>query len=158
MRAGVAVFVSAFCLFANDGYVTKGAGGLVPAKSGGIAMESEELAISIHRISVSYVFRNSSGRDIDATVAFTLPVLDGGELDNEPVRLPSTDGEFCGLPRLCRWEADSGSDGNARLLLISSSRSGRKFVFVTSYREADVRVRSGMQVSSRSGLSVSTIR
>jgi hypothetical protein len=28
---------------------------------------------------------------VDAVVAFPLPALDGGDLDNEPMRLPSTD-------------------------------------------------------------------
>jgi len=75
----------------NDTMVTLGAGGLVPSKSSEIVMESENLQISIHEIMVSYVFRNTSDHDVDAVVAFPLPDLDGGVVENEPIRLPSKD-------------------------------------------------------------------
>ncbi len=78
-------------LFANDTLVTLGAGGLVPLKSAEIAMESEDLQISTRQITVRYVFRNKTNHDIDATVAFPLPPLNGGDLENEPMRLPSKD-------------------------------------------------------------------
>lgn len=78
-------------LCANDTLVTLGAGGLVPLKSAEIAMESEDLQISVRQIRVRYVFRNKTNRDIDATVAFPLPPLNGGDLENEPMRLPSKD-------------------------------------------------------------------
>ena len=76
---------------ANDTMVTLGAGGLVPAKSAEIAMESEDLQISVRQISIRYIFRNKTTRAVDAVVAFPLPALDGGDLDNEPMRLPSKD-------------------------------------------------------------------
>jgi hypothetical protein len=76
-------------LIANDTFVTKGAGGLVPVKTSRIVMESEDLEIGIHKITVNYVFRNDGDRDVDATVAFPLPEIDGGEMANEPVALPS---------------------------------------------------------------------
>ena len=38
-----------------------------------------------------YVFRNKTNRDIDAMMAFPLPPLNGGDLENEPMRLPSSD-------------------------------------------------------------------
>ena len=41
-----ALVAAAAPLFANDTLVTLGAGGLVPLKSAGIAMESEDLQIS----------------------------------------------------------------------------------------------------------------
>jgi len=76
---------------ANDTLVTLGAGGLVPSKSSTVLMESEKLHISLHRVSVDYVFRNSSNQDIDAVVAFPLPELDGATLEVSPVEFPSKD-------------------------------------------------------------------
>jgi hypothetical protein len=40
---------------------------------------------------VRYVFRNNTGHDIDATVAFPLPEVNGGDLENVPMQLPSKD-------------------------------------------------------------------
>jgi hypothetical protein len=54
-------------------------------------MESEDLEISVHRVTVTYHFRNQTNTDIEATVGFPLPALDGGDLYNEPVHLPSKD-------------------------------------------------------------------
>jgi hypothetical protein len=75
---------------ANDTLATLGAGGLIPLKSSSIIMESEDLEVSVHQITVRYVFRNVSDRDIDATVAFPLPELDSGLVENEPINLPSS--------------------------------------------------------------------
>lgn len=63
---------------ADDTLVTLGAGGLVPEKSTQIVMESEDLQISIHRIKISYVFRNTTEQDIEAVVAFPLPDVESG--------------------------------------------------------------------------------
>ncbi len=76
---------------ANDTLATLGAGGLAPLKSSTIRMESEDLEISIHKISVRYTFRNTGSRDEDVTVAFPLPELAGGLLANSPVKIPSKD-------------------------------------------------------------------
>src|SRR5262249_23578997 len=76
---------------ANDTLVTLGAGGLVPLQSSTVAMESERLHITLHRITVEYVFRNTASQDIDAVVAFPLPELDGATLEVSPVELPSKD-------------------------------------------------------------------
>jgi hypothetical protein len=95
MRASRFVRTTAFVLTlglaakANDTLVTLGAGGLVPTKSSEIVMESEDLEISVHQISVRYVFRNNSDHDVDATVAFPLPALEGSVVYNEPIELPS---------------------------------------------------------------------
>jgi hypothetical protein len=78
-------------LQANDTMVTLGAGGLVPAQSAHVVMESESLQISIHKVTVKYVFRNTSIDDIDATMAFPLPELDGATVENSPLQLPSSD-------------------------------------------------------------------
>ena len=53
---------------ANDTFVTLGAGGLIPARTAAISIESEDLEISARRITVQYLFRNRTQRDIDATV------------------------------------------------------------------------------------------
>lgn len=76
---------------ANDTLVTLGAGGLVPAKSSSIVMESEKLRITLKQITVDYVFRNTGSQDVDAVVAFPLPELDGATLEVSPIELPSKD-------------------------------------------------------------------
>ena len=76
---------------ANDTLVTLSAGGLVPAKSSTVLMESESLRISLHRVTVDYIFRNTSNEDVDAVVAFPLPELDGATLEVSPIELPSKD-------------------------------------------------------------------
>jgi hypothetical protein len=76
---------------ANDTLATLGAGGLIPVRSSAIVMESEDLEISVHQITVRYIFRNTSDRDEDVIVAFPLPELDGGLVANSPVRFPSKD-------------------------------------------------------------------
>jgi len=76
---------------ANDTMVTLGAGGLIPLKSTAISMESEDLAISIHQITVKYVFRNTSVHDQEVTIAFPLPPINGGDVANEPMDIPSKD-------------------------------------------------------------------
>jgi hypothetical protein len=91
MKAAAIFALITFPLCANDTLVTLGAGGLVPLKSAAIAMESEDLQISVRQITVRYIFRNKSGYDIDATVAFPLPELNGGDLENVPMHLPSKD-------------------------------------------------------------------
>ena len=76
---------------ANDTLVTLAAGGLVPVKSSNVVMESEKLHITLHRITVDYVFRNTGNQDVDAVVAFPLPELDGATLEVSPIELPSKD-------------------------------------------------------------------
>lgn len=60
----------------------------MPVKSGDIRMVSEDLRISLQQVEVDYVFHNDADHDIDALVAFPLPVLDGAEFYNEPLRFP----------------------------------------------------------------------
>ncbi len=92
--------VPALCLllsgpaFANDTFVTLGAGGLVPQHTAQVAMESEELQISPEQITIHYHFRNSSDKDVDAIVAFPLPDLDGGDVANAPMSLPADSPNF----------------------------------------------------------------
>ncbi|MDD3371666.1 MAG: DUF4424 family protein, partial [Alphaproteobacteria bacterium] len=68
--------------------VSLGAGGLVPRESPDVSMESEDLDISVREIKIRYVFRNHSSQDIDATVAFPLPALDGQVISEMPISLP----------------------------------------------------------------------
>jgi hypothetical protein len=89
LAAAALALLIALPAMANDTLVTLGAGGLVPLKSSQIVMESEDLQISAHQITVRYVFHNESDHDIDATVAFPLPALDGGTLYGSPIELPS---------------------------------------------------------------------
>jgi len=76
---------------ANDTLVTLSAGGLVPVKSSTVLMESESLRVTLHRVTVDYIFRNTSNQDVDAVVAFPLPELDGATLEVSPIELPSKD-------------------------------------------------------------------
>jgi len=83
------VVLGAAAAYPNDTFVALGAGGLVPVKANQIVMQSEELLISTHQISIQYVFANPTDKDIVATVAFPLPELAGGDVENEPLSLPS---------------------------------------------------------------------
>ena len=58
---------------ANDSTATVGAGGLVLEKTDSIAMESEDLYVSVDQISVRYLFRNLSGAPVTTVVAFSMP-------------------------------------------------------------------------------------
>lgn len=94
MRAGTIRSVLGLLLlcstaYADDTLVTLGAGGLVPERSTQIVMESEDLQISVHRIAVRYVFRNTTQHDIEGIVAFPLPDLDGADVYFVPMELPS---------------------------------------------------------------------
>src|ERR1700752_1530623 len=83
------VFVSS--LGANDELIPLGAGGLILPKPSQIALESEKVQISIHEITVKYVFRNMGNDDVDAIIEFPLPKLSGGMVENLPLQFPSDD-------------------------------------------------------------------
>jgi len=89
--AAIVLFATVFRLAANDTNARLGAGGLVPEKSADIVMESEDLIISVHQITVRYLFRNTSDRDLDLIVAFPLPEVDGAAVANIPIFFPSPD-------------------------------------------------------------------
>ena len=78
-------------LRANDELIPLGAGGLILTKPSQIALESEKVQISVHEITVKYVFRNIGDDDVDATVEFPLPKLDGAMVENLPLQFPSDD-------------------------------------------------------------------
>jgi Domain of unknown function (DUF4424) len=72
----------------DDTVATLGIGGLVPPKSTKIVMESEDLEISAHKITVRYIFHNTSSKNIDALLEFPLPDLEGIRVVVSPVGLP----------------------------------------------------------------------
>jgi Domain of unknown function (DUF4424) len=74
---------------ANDSAAELSIGGLQFVRTNDIAIESEELRISLDRVTVRYQFANSSGKPVTLTVAFPLPDIDLAEADD--VVLPSTD-------------------------------------------------------------------
>jgi hypothetical protein len=72
-----AVFACAPAL-ANDTTAKLDTGGLLFGKSYEISMEKEELFISPEKITVDYVFRNQSDKDVTTIVAFPMPDIVGG--------------------------------------------------------------------------------
>lgn len=72
-----ALALSATPLFANDSIAELGTGGLILSRSDAIAMESEDLYISPEKVTVDYVFRNNTDKDVDAIVAFPMPDIEG---------------------------------------------------------------------------------
>ena len=59
----------------------------MPVRTTQIVMESEDLQISVHKVIVRYVFRNTSPKDIDALVEFPLPDLESGDFQG-PIDIP----------------------------------------------------------------------
>lgn len=71
---------------ANDSIAELTTGGLILSRSDDIAMESEDLFISRDKITVDYVFRNTTDKDIDTIVAFPMPDIEGNP--NSMVAVP----------------------------------------------------------------------
>lgn len=63
--------------FANDSVAELGTGGLILSRSDAVAMESEDLFISPEKVTVDYVFRNNTDKDVSAIVAFPMPDIEG---------------------------------------------------------------------------------
>lgn len=61
---------------ANDTTAVLGTGGLIFGNSIEIAMEKEDLFISPDKVTVDYVFRNQSDKDIETIVAFPMPDIE----------------------------------------------------------------------------------
>src|SRR3981189_1469446 len=74
---------------ANDSAAELSIGGLQFVRTNDIAMEREDLRISLDRVAVRYQFANTSGKPVTLTVAFPLPDIDLAEGEN--IALPSTD-------------------------------------------------------------------
>lgn len=71
---------------ANDSTATLGGGGLELTISNDIVMESEDLFLSPREVRIRYGFRNESSQDVTTRVAFPLPEVPFGPMDN--VQLP----------------------------------------------------------------------
>ena len=74
---------------ANDSAAELAIGGLQFVQTKDVAMQSEDLRISLERVSVRYQFANTSGKPVTLTVAFPLPDIDLSEAEN--IALPSSD-------------------------------------------------------------------
>jgi Domain of unknown function (DUF4424) len=74
---------------ANDSAAELSIGGLQFLRTSTIAIETEDLRISLDRVQVRYQFANTSGKPVTLTVAFPLPDIDLSE--GESIALPSTD-------------------------------------------------------------------
>src|SRR4029079_1185225 len=74
---------------ANDSAAELAIGGLRLTRTNEIAMDSEELRISLDSISVRYQFTNVSGKPVTLTVAFPFPDIDLAEAEN--IAFPSND-------------------------------------------------------------------
>ncbi len=91
-----ALALSATPVFANDSIAELGTGGLILSRSDAIAMESEDLYISPEKVTVDYVFRNNTDKDVDAIVAFPMPDIEGDP--NEMPAIPRrAERQFPGL-------------------------------------------------------------
>jgi hypothetical protein len=82
-----ALALSATPVFANDSIAELGTGGLILSRSDAVSMESEDLYISPDKVTVDYVFRNITDKDVDAIVAFPMPDIEGDP--NEMPAIPN---------------------------------------------------------------------
>ncbi|TIP89371.1 MAG: DUF4424 domain-containing protein [Mesorhizobium sp.] len=82
-----ALALSATPVFANDSIAELGTGGLILSRSDAVAMESEDLYISPEKVTIDYVFRNNTDKDVDAIIAFPMPDIEGDP--NEMPAIPA---------------------------------------------------------------------
>lgn len=69
------VLISASPALANDGFGGLSATGLTFGQTEAVAMEEERLFIGIDRVTVDYVFRNTTNQDATGEVIFPLPPI-----------------------------------------------------------------------------------
>jgi hypothetical protein len=82
--AMVVVFLAGFSsAWANDSEAVDEGGEIVLKKSEHVVMQSEELTISPHVVSVAYLFKNTGTKDITTQVAFPIRT-DNSEFGDEP--------------------------------------------------------------------------
>src|SRR5579863_6968591 len=86
---GGALLAATCAVLANDSAAELSIGGLQFVRTNDVAMESEDLRISLDRVTVRYQFANTTGKPVTLTVAFPLPDIDLSEAEN--IALPSTD-------------------------------------------------------------------
>lgn len=82
-----ALMVSTAPAFANDSVAELGTGGLILSRSDAVTMKSEDLYISPDKVTVDYVFRNDTDKDVNAIVAFPMPDIEGDP--NEMPAIPN---------------------------------------------------------------------
>lgn len=73
---------------ANDGFGGISATGLTFGQTNAVAMVEEDLFIGIDRISVDYLFRNTSAQDVTGEVIFPLPPISLGAMMMSDWNLP----------------------------------------------------------------------
>ncbi|RWE75979.1 MAG: DUF4424 domain-containing protein [Mesorhizobium sp.] len=81
-----ALAIMAAPALANDSVAELGTGGLILSRSDAVAMQSEDLFISPEKVTVDYVFRNNTDKDVSSIVAFPMPDIEGDP--NEMPALP----------------------------------------------------------------------
>jgi len=86
---GGALLAATCAARANDSAAELSIGGLQFVRTGDVAMESEDLRISLDRVTVRYQFANKTAKPVTLTVAFPLPDIDLSEAEN--IALPSAD-------------------------------------------------------------------
>ena len=93
LATGLALPTSAPAM-ANDTMSQLGTGGLIFLTSGKVAMQSEDLFISMDEVRVAYEFRNDGETDETALVAFPLPDITGSGDFMVSIPTSSTDNIF----------------------------------------------------------------
>jgi hypothetical protein len=71
--------------FANDSVAELGTGGLIMSRTDAVSMLSENLYISPQKVTVDYVFKNQTDKDVEAIVAFPMPDIDGSIYDRPAI-------------------------------------------------------------------------
>ncbi len=77
-----ALALTAAPALANDSTAELGTGGLILSRSDQISMDSEDLFISMDKVTVDYVFSNRSEQDVDTIVAFPMPDIEANPYMN----------------------------------------------------------------------------
>ena len=65
----------------NDSVGELGTGGIILSRTDAVSMMSENLSISLDKVTVDYVFKNQTDKDVEALVAFPMPDIDGTVYD-----------------------------------------------------------------------------
>lgn len=76
----IAILLSGTPVWANDGWGGLSSTGLTFGQTDAVEMAQEDLFISPDRISVDYLFRNTTGSDVTGEVIFPLPPIDIGAM------------------------------------------------------------------------------
>lgn len=91
LAATAAAALLALPAAANDGFAGMTATGLEFSKTDAIAMQSEDLKIGLDKITVDYVFKNTSDADVSGTVAFPMPVFGPSTFQFSPTQFVAAD-------------------------------------------------------------------